>query len=359
MRYCLFFCFLLLSGKLSAQASFQFVPEIYGRTVDGLFACRINGGTVSVPATLTITVKERLSGTVCAIRTPTFNLLPGINPIPLSATRGAAIQFSNNRIGKIISATRSFPEGDYEYCFELTIPRSDNPPFEQCFDYTLAPFAELNLIDPYNKDKICDKRPLLTWQPLLPQIPGALYQLVLAEVKSGQTPTEALNYNLALVNQKGILSPVLPYPSIARELENKKKYAWQVTAYKDQTILNRSEIWDFTIDCRDSVRKQTGASYRDLENLSKGNFYIAEGYLNFSFVNSYGAGKLEYEITSIERPDKKIKHLPKITLVNGSNAISVDLYEVGGFKDNQFYILKVWLKDGKIKSLRFLYKEPK
>ncbi|MCQ6957543.1 DUF928 domain-containing protein [Mucilaginibacter aquariorum] len=356
MKYRIICCFLLfISSRLSAQVSF--IPEIYGRNVNGLFSCRITGGLISTPAKLTITVKERASGVICAIRTPEFNLLPGTNPIPLTAARSAAIQFSNNRIGQISASTRSFPEGDYEYCFSITFTRSDNPPVEQCFDYTLAPFAELNLIDPYNKDKICDKRPLLSWQPLLPAIPGALYQLVLAEVKSGQTPTEALNYNLALVNQSGIMSPTLPYPSIAKELENKKKYAWQVTAYKNQTILNRSEIWEFAIDCKDSMKRTAANGYRDIEDLSKGNFYIATGVLSFSFINAFGEGKLNYEIFGIDNPQKKIKHLPKLKIINGTNQIDIDLYDIGSFKNNTFYILKVTLPDGKVKNLRFIYRE--
>ncbi|MES2061779.1 MAG: DUF928 domain-containing protein [Bacteroidota bacterium] len=355
--------FLILLFTLSvmvsrADISFQFVPEIYGRNVNGLFNCRIAGAQNSFMGRLTITVSERNAGVICIINTPEFKIYPGANPIPNAAASGARIQFSNSNVGRITAASRAFPQGDYDYCFSLAISGSDNPPVEQCFGYVLAPFAEMNLIDPYNKDNICDKRPLLSWQPLIPAVPGSAYQLVLTEIKTGQSATDALNYNLPLVNQSGILSPVLPYPSISRELENKKRYAWQVTAYKDQTILNRSEIWEFRIDCKDSIRKvDTAASYRDIGDMSGGNFYIADGYLNFSFVNSYNAGPLKYEINSLEQPDKKMKHMPKVNAVSGINKVSINLDEAGGFKDNTYYTLRVWLPDGIVKTLRFLYKE--
>jgi len=352
---------LLLIISLSAfgQATIQFIPELYGRNVDGLFKCTIINPAQGQSVNLSIIVKERSAGTVCIIKTQPFNIIQGANPLPFSASRSASLQFSNNSIGRLSSANHTFPEGDYEYCYTLTYLRSDLLPVEQCFDYTLAPFAELHLTDPYDKDKICDKRPLLTWQPLLPGMPGSAYQLVLAEVKSGQNATEALNYNLAVINQSNLISPVLPYPSIARELEKGKTYAWQVTAYKDQTILNRSEVWTFTVDCQDSVKKVIDDGYRDIEDLAKGNYYIASGVLKFAIINPYQAQDLKYQIISLNKPDKKIRRLPKLKLQTGTNQINIDLSVTGSFDDNNYYIIKAWLPNGTVKSLRFIYNEVK
>jgi len=359
-RYIIILLLLAVTGLPAlGQATIQFIPELYGRNVDGLFKCSIINPGQGQSVTLSVVVKERSAGTVCIIKTQAFNIMQGANPLPFSAARSASLQFSNNSIGRLSSANHTFPEGDYEYCYTLTYLRSDLLPVEQCFDYTLAPFAELHLTDPYDKDKICDKRPLLTWQPLLPGIPGSAYQLVLAEIRSGQNATEALNYNLAVINQSNIISPVLPYPSIARELEKGKTYAWQVTAYKDQTILNRSEVWTFTVDCQDSVKKVTDDGYRDIEDLSRGNYYIAAGYLKFALVNPYQGQDLKYTITSLNKPEKKIKHLPKIKIKSGLNQISIDLSQNNSFDDGSNYILSAWLPNGTVKQLRFLYSELK
>jgi hypothetical protein len=351
--------FLLCSISVMGQATVQFIPELYGRNVDGLFKCTVINPGARQSATLSIVVKERRAGTVCLIKTGQFAVLTGTTPVPFSLAHNASIQFANNSLGRLISTNRSFPEGEYEYCYTITYTTGDLLPVEQCFDYVLAPFAEMNLIDPYDKDKICDQRPLLTWQPLLPGVAGSFYQLVLAEVKSGQNPTEALNYNLPVINQSNIISPVLPYPSIAPQLEKGKKYAWQVTAYKDQTVLNRTEIWSFTVDCRDTVKKITDDGYRDIEDLAKGNYYIAAGTLKFALVNPYQGQELRYQVTSLNKPDKKIKHLPKLKLQTGINQINIDLSVTGSFDDNNYYIIKVWLPNGTVKSLRFLYKEIK
>ncbi|MDB5146544.1 MAG: hypothetical protein JWQ57_564 [Mucilaginibacter sp.] len=336
----------------------QFIPEIYGRNITGLFNCKLTNPGAKQTVNLVITVTERSAGTVCQVVVPEFNLLPGTNPIPVAAARGASIQFSNNKLGQLSGLNHAFPEGDYDYCFEMSFIHTDNPPFEQCFSYTLAPFADLNLIEPYDKDVICDKRPLLTWQPLIPNIEGSRYQLVLTDIKEGQNATEALNYNLPVINQANLVTPVLPYPPVAKELRNKTRYAWQVTAYKDQTILNRSEVWEFKIDCADSTASAPGDNgYRNIEDITKGDYYITTGALKFVIINSYAPQQLDYQITSVAEPGKKLRGLPKIKLIKGNNQVNIDLEGNSSFTEGQFYLLKCRLPNGTVKYLRFLYHE--
>jgi hypothetical protein len=357
MRRAIIYLLLFFTLPVYAQVNFQFIPEMYGRNVEGLFNCRILNGPTRRTATLSIVVSERKAGTVVLIKTAPFAILPGSNVVPYSAIRGASIQYSSNNIGVINNNHNYFPQGTYEYCFTLNFNDNKSDALaEQCFDYQLTPFAELNLIDPYNKDNICDTRPVLTWQPLLPGIAGSYYQLVLSEIKTGQTPVEALNYNLPIINQSNITATVLPYPSIVKELEKGKSYVWQVTAYKNQTVLNRSEVWQFKVDCKDTTKKElTDDGYRDIEDLVKGNFYVANGVVRFAVVNAYGPQTLKYEIKSLHETDKKIKGLPKVKLTRGSNKIIIDLSSVGALVDANFYVMNIWLPNGSVKSLRFIY----
>jgi hypothetical protein len=344
-----------------AQVTFQFIPELYGRNVNGLFNCRIINPTGRRTATLNITVSERRNGEILTMRTAPFAIAQGANTVPLAAVRNAAIQFSNNSVGVIIRHDHNFPVGDYEYCFTLDFTDSNNQALaEQCFNYELVPFAELNLIEPYDKDTICDKRPSLSWQPLLPGIPGASYQLVLSEIKPDQNAVEALNYNLPIINQLHIAATVLPYPAIDKELTEGKTYSWQVTAYKNQTILNRSEIWSFKVQCKDNKKKQdvlADDGYRDIDDLVKGNYYIANGYLKFAIINPYQQKPLKYQIEALNNPGKKIKGLPKVTLSNGKNKILMDLFNTDSFTDGGSYLLQLQLPDGTQKNLRFIYRE--
>ncbi|RFZ92849.1 DUF928 domain-containing protein [Mucilaginibacter conchicola] len=358
-----FFTFLSLCFCLSvsAQVTVNFIPELNGRNVQGLLGFQLINPNGPVRVRATIIVSERVAGTVIRIRTPEFTAAPGNNTIPEAAVTGASVEFSADKTGNMIARTRMLPQGDYDYCYNIRSVNSDMPAEDQCFAYTLEPFADMNLIEPYNRDTICDKRPVMTWQPLLPAVPGASYQLVLSEVKKGQSPTEALNYNLPVLNQRDLFAPVLPYPAIAPELVTGKKYAWQVTAYKEQTILSRSEVWSFVMNCRDSVKKapDSGESYRDVEDLARGNLYVARGVLRFGIGNPYGEQPMKFRVHPADDPSGNIKGMGEHQLKNGYNYVIIDLAENGRFRDGKYYIMEITLPNGVIRTLRFRYEEVK
>jgi hypothetical protein len=252
-----------------------------------------------------------------------------------------------------------FPEGEYEYCFQVY--RSDKTGraellSEQCFDYLVEPLTPLFLIEPYLKEKICEKRPSFTWQPSLPAIPGSQYRVTVAEMHPGQPANEALVYNLPLINQSYILSSLLLYPPSAKELEEGKSYAWQVTVYKEGIILNRSEIWEFSIKCNDTPAVDKEDGFRDIEDLAKGNYYIANGKIRFAVYNAYEETTLQYNMFCLNKPDQIFKHLPKVKLKRGNNNIVIDLTENKAFTDDYHYIITVRLPNNTEKKLRFLYK---
>lgn len=352
----------VISVPAFAQVSFQFIPELYGRNIDGLLNLRIVNVSGPKVVTLNLSVTERKSGKIVSIRTEPFTLNNGNATIPASAIRNSKIQFGGNRVSAAVQQNGYFPEGDYEYCFTLNSAfGTPNPEVysDQCFNYELVPSAPLSLTEPYNQDKICEKRPLLAWQPSFPQIPGSAYQLVLVEIKERQNATEALNYNLPIVRQSGIVNPVLSYPPSSKELQAGKKYAWQVSVYKNQTVINRSEVWEFTVGCDDNMVTPgfTDDGYRDIEDLLKGNYYMANGSVKLSVMNSYGPQDLHYEISCITDAKLKIKRLPKLKLENGRNKVFIILDNRRVFKEDYYYILKIWLPDGSIKSLRFKYND--
>jgi hypothetical protein len=344
----------------NAQIVIQFVPELQGRTTDGLLLAKFtNIFPESKTVSVDITVTEKKTGRVVMISTAPFTLLPGVNNINRNAVSGSAIRFAENNLARMLRQSGVFPEGEYDYCFQVY--RQDKTSRgellgEQCFDYLVEPLTPLFLIEPYHKEKICDKRPTFTWQPSLPAIPGSQYRLTLAEMRSGQVASEALVYNLPLVNQSNILSPMLIFPPSSKELEEGKTYAWQVTVYKEGMILNRSEIWEFSIKCNDTPKVEPADGFRDIEDLAKGNYYIANGRVQFAVYNAYEATNLQYSFLCLNKPDQTFKHLPKVKLKRGSNNIVIDLSENESFIDGSHYILTVRLPNNTLKKLRFLYK---
>lgn len=355
------FLFLLLSARTSfAQVSFVFIPEMQGRTLDGLMQVKVaNPAGQSQMVTLTVRVSAANAGEVVAIKSAAFQLMPGTNTLPAGLFSRAAIRFGNNKIATVCRQSGYFTEGDYEYCFELNPADASHQGEtigEQCFDYYLQPFTPLILINPAEEDKICNKRPPFFWQPLLPSIPGVQYRMILTEVKQGQAKVEALNYNLPVINQFNIAMPMLYYPPLAKDLVEGKTYAWQVTAYKNDMMLVNSEVWEFTVECEDNNVKIVPESYRDIDDLTKGNFYLAKGSIRFAVQNTYADAKLDYSIRCISNLEQQVKKLPTVKLKWGSNNILIPLNDNKSFVDGYYYLLEIKLPNGVEKRLRFLFK---
>jgi len=361
-RYCILLTGLLLSmlTSLRAQITFSFMPEIQGRTLENIYKVRIANGGGRQTVNLQINVTEAKSGMVVTLRTAPFELMPGMNTVPAGAAYNASVAFGTGKIATVISQSGFFPEGDYDYCFQLFEGAGHNGGLleEQCFSYDLQPFSALQLIQPYEHDTICDTRPALSWQPLIPAITGTMYRLLLVEVKAGQPRAEALRMNLAVINQRQIPLPILLYPSLANPLEEGKTYAWQVAAYKNELLLAESEMWSFTVGCEKAPTAPMPEAFRTLEDLAKGNFYIARGQILFAFNNTYAENDLQYSIQCLTKSDQQLKKLPAVKVIRGMNHVVIDLSGKSGFVDGYFYIMDVKLPSGEEKQLRFIYKQP-
>ncbi|HEY0679886.1 MAG TPA: hypothetical protein VGD17_16495 [Chitinophagaceae bacterium] len=360
MRKILILIIVCAFQRLHSQVIIQFVPEIHGRTVDGLMMAKfMSMSQEPQTAQLKVMVSERSTGLVVTLVSGPFSLYPGSNSLPRNSYSRSGLRFANNNAARMVRQSAQFPEGDYEYCYQVykyNKVAATELISEQCFNYMLEPLTPLFLIEPYQKDRICERRPLFTWQPALPAIPGTQYRMSLAEIKEGQVITEALNTNIPLINQSAITAPMLLFPPSARSLEEGKKYVWQVTAYKGNTVLTRSEIWEFKVQCDSVLPKEPADGYRDIEDLVKGNFYVANGRILFTVINAYEDTKLQYSILSLNNPDTKIKNLPRIALRRGLNNISIDLTENRSFIDGNHYILTIELPNKVVRNLRFIYK---
>jgi hypothetical protein len=147
------------------------------------------------------------------------------------------------------------------------------------------------------------------------------------------------------------------YPTGAPDLKEGRKYVWQVTVYSGKTILKKSEIWTFTVQCEEPQKNYSGNSYRELKETDDGNFYVANKVLSFSFNNPYSNSTLTYEIRNLSDPDSRIKKLPKLKMNAGINKYDIDLSEYRSFKNDQEYLLIVTLPNNRQLRLRFIYKE--
>jgi len=336
--------------------NFIFIPEVYGRSIDGLGYFQTQNMTGQAKrGQVFITVKENISKSqVVTITSPPFTLSPGSTPFPAGVFTGSNFQFASNSMGAIVSQTRNFPPGEYTFCFRF-VPTDKSEDFENCFDGNIQPLVPISLINPSDEDKICQKRPPLSWQPPVPFPPSMRFRLQLTEKKKGAA-IENLLMNAPLILLDNIPSTTVNYPSFAADLQEGHTYVWQVIAYQNGVILSKSEIWEFTVQCTDPVKPSTNDSYRELREMVNGNYYYATRFLKFAYQNNYNVKKLVYEIYQTEGGSTKIKNTPDVAIVQGMNKVDIDLTSLN-LEDGKHYMLKVYPFNEPEILVRFVYHE--
>jgi hypothetical protein len=339
----------------------NFNASLYGRSLDGLsYAQVINTNPYPVFAKIRITVREMNQGQAVTVNIPYRQYNARSSTINSREFALSNFVFARNTLGMQVGQTGKFPDGEYDYCFEVTVgdPKTQVviDVSEYCFQSVIEPITPLLLIDPAPDDKFCNTRPGFTWQPPIPLQRGAQYRIIVCEKMAKQTDIEAITYNIPVINIGGMYVNTIPFPAKTPELKKDKKYVWQVTVYQEKTILTKSEIWEFEIKCEEEKKPLTGYSYRELKETEDGNFYIADTALRISFNNPYNPGKLDYSIVALSEPDKKIKRLPELKLYTGLNKYDIDLSENSSFKNGQEYMITVRLENNRTLKLRFIYR---
>jgi hypothetical protein len=364
MKYllCLFTCVVVCLCS-QAQIIISFQPALNGQTLNGLsFVQIVNSYAEESKGSFKVTVKDGAGTEVVSILVPQIAVHPGVNTLNRGVFSSSNIRFGGSPAASILHQSGRFPEGEYEYCFELDVAQAKptQPPvvYENCFTQALQPTTPLLLTDPYDGAEICNLRPGFSWQPPMPLQGDMRYQIVVAPVNGKQQPTEALANNKPVINIANLRQFNIIYPAGAADLVKEQTYAWQVTALSGRTVVTQSEIWTFKVHCDDSIPAAESGTYRELKPDGDKNYYIASGgIIRFSFNNYYSAGKLEYEIVDLANPDNVIKKLPRLNMQTGHNKIDLKPSGSAALKSGNQYLLKVKNAGSQELTMRFIYQE--
>ncbi|OQP63233.1 hypothetical protein A3860_25425 [Niastella vici] len=355
--YSILIGFLFVCQISYGQFVIYFQPEIYGRTIDGLGSFQVQNLTGAVMSgQIVITVQETVTKSpVVTITTPLTNIQPGTANFPRNVYAGSLFRFSSNAYASITNQTKNFPPGQYSFCYQFVNGDKQGDDFENCFDAEIQPLVPLALIYPADGDKICQKRPMLTWQPPIPFNASMRFRLLLTEKKEGEA-VENLLVNAPLLLLDNITTTSINYPSGHPDLKEGKTYVWQVIAYQNNVVMSRSEMWEFTVQCNEPQKQLPTDSYRELKLLMNGNHYIANRSLKFSFQNNYNIRKLSYTIYDIGNGMKPLKYCPEVTLTTGLNKVDIDLTEME-LEPGKHYLLKVHPFNEPDIQVRFIFED--
>lgn len=356
----LMICTVMMMGA-NGQVVIQFNPFSNGQTVTRLGNVTLNNRyPQELECKLTITVREQKMGRLLTVTTPVFPLAKGLNFVPAGIFNKSIFLFAQNNEGYLLSRTRNFADGDYEYCFAVNLyPLKGNTIpvdyYENCFNQVIERATPMMLTNPYDREVSCNSRPVFMWQPSMPIQPLVRYTFTLVEANPKQSKAEAIAYNRPLIFQPNLRGNILNYPALSPALEKGKKYYWQVLAVNSDMVVARSEIWEYSIDCGKEDTKVESDGYRELKESRDEGAYITSRWLRFAFYNPYGAAPMSYTIIDLTEKEKALKKVPVLQMQGGYNKYELDLEDMQGLIKQHQYLLTMTMNNGKKLYLGFIY----
>lgn len=211
---------------------------------------------------------------------------------------------------------------------------------------------------PDNESVIDIQYPVLIWIPPVP-VNGMMvtYNLRLVEILKGQSPTEALLQNTALIDLNGLTNTFLSYPMDATPLRADGHYAWQVAASYAGQSLGVTDIWSFSVQ-NNKIKKDEDMEYPVASKVSKERFYVTHGVFHFVYNNINNEKTLNYIIKCMDKTVESITGLPEIKLNPGMNKVDVDIQQSGKLKNGTYYNLEIKDKRQQVYKLIYYYIEP-
>lgn len=310
---------MILFFKINLHAQLQIVstnfngigyntPLFYGSTVN-------NSGDAS-NAIMEIRLTNAAGIELIYCQTNPFYLAHGTTVFNGNEFSINQVSVSSLSAAQYIASSGMLPSGLFTYCMRIYTNNSEGDD-ENCKDIENNSIMDLLLIYPYNEDSIYDFRPTLVWNHtesfgILSQ--GEYFKLVLTEIQNGQSPEAAISTNTPLFFINNLLTHQVAFPTDANSLEAGKSYAWQVSKFSGNNILQSSDVWKFSIPLNNSSIMK----YVILERENTGPVYLLKfNKLYFRFDERYNPGStFKY----------KIKDFSGIAISSGSSYIDTTGY---------------------------------
>jgi hypothetical protein len=352
---------LLLPFSLSGQISI-ISTNFNSLNVTPVSLCQANimnaGGEVS--AVIQATIYNSANEKLLDCKTMPFVLKQGLsNVMSIQLSLEYSI-FGTSAQASFIRTNHTLPSGNYKYCINVIAASSETGD-----DYCEEIQSELNsflyLIDPFDHDTISASHPMLIWthsEPFNVLAQGEYFRLVLVELLEGQNAESGVSVNIPVFEKSYVSSHQVQHPFDLKELEQGKRYGWQIQKFSNGMMVQKSEAWEFVI-ASDITPKDI--MYAVMKKTVDGGFYTAKNNrVFFQFNESYILNPTKCVITdergktyspNIYAVTKSGDYIKVDEKQSGNNRFVIQLAELGLKKG--YYTLSVKNSKGETYYLKF------
>ncbi len=150
-----------------------------------------------------------------------------------------------------------------------------------------------------------------------------MYRLVLVELKNDQNADAGINVNAPVLMKNFLTRHDIQYPFDAPKLEEGKRYGWQVQKIINNTVVNKTEAWEFVMK---PLPVDYNYKYLKLKEVIDASFVnVASNKIFFRIDDMYNITALKINIYD----DNNLKILPKVKNENEKKSTNDNLKSLG------------------------------
>ena len=253
--------------------------------------------------------------------------------------------------------------GMYIACYQVNNSvGEDRPLVRECIRFNIDPLSPPLLNSPADKSEIENPYPQFSWIPPTPydMFTNLSYDLVLSEVLEGQSPTEAIQYNMPIYTRSEIVHSFESYASSFARLETGKLYAWQVVAKNGLNYAAKTEVWTFKLKKTDLPFDIVALTpFVKLKTINPDKGVAPNGVLKISYINKSSDTSVRIEIFELGGSGSKQSVGFETDLIQGENNIQYNLKKIMNLSENKVYIAQLVNSFKETWFIRFVIKNYK
>ena len=248
------------------------------------------------------------------------------------------------------------PVGNFQACYTIVNAEREIATTTRCIEVNVDPLSPPLLNTPADSGYVYTPYPQFTWLPPTPpnMFSDLSYAMVLVSILPGQSPGDAIQFNVPVYSGAMIRNMYLNYPSSYPSLDTSKTYAWRIVALNAGQAVGMSDIWTFRY--RRNIPGLVAAnsdSYMSLKREQDPSIASSGDLLKLTYTNMALDTLVGYTVTSIQEPGNPVVQRGTIHLKYGQNFLQIPL--TGGYGEHKVYLFQFINRRGEAWSIKFNY----
>jgi hypothetical protein len=330
----------LLQAQVTINAQLPPAGLVQKDQLWNLLAINNSGGTVT--AYINMSVQDQVTGQV-VLSAVTNNILldKGVKVLSIKDAQPVQYNYGSQEFSKDF-----LPIGAYTVCYQLVSfgHEGESVIGNDCATITIEPLSPPLLNIPEDKADLQTPYPQFNWMPPSPfnMFSNLNYDIVVSEVLPGQSPTEAIEFNIPIYSRRNITQTVDNYPSSFPQLDTAKIYAWQIVANNGPTYAAKTDVWIFRIHtAQKPVDIVASTPFSQLTTSSSDKAVAPNGLLKIVYNNKSTNKIIAVRIMDLSTNNNAPIEFTVNNATQGENYIQYDLNKIMKTKDGGVYMAQI------------------